>query len=57
MYSLFKFFFFNSWKHDALYIKLVDQARYFVNNIIYGWNLFLVLINGSYTVYLEQLKK
>ena len=52
MYSLFNFF--NSWKHNALYIKLVDQARYFVNNIIYGWNLFLVLlINDSYTVYLE----
>ena len=34
------------------------HIKYFINNVILDWNLFLVLlINGSSTIYLEWFKE
>ena len=40
------------------YIQFLYNVIYFVNNIMYGWNLFLVLLtNDSSSIYLELPKK
>ena len=40
------------------YIQFLYNVIYFVNNIICGWNLFLVLLtNDSSSIYLELPKK
>ena len=37
-------------KLKTFYIQLLYKARYFVNNIMCNWNLFLVfLTNGSFS--------
>ena len=39
------------------YIQFLYKVIYIVNNIMYGWNLFLVLLtNDSSSIYLELPK-
>ena len=40
------------------YIQLLYKTRYFVNNVIYGLNLFIVLLpNVLSSIYLEWFKE
>lgn len=47
-------FFFFKGKHIAFYIRLLYNVRYFVNNVMYYLNLFLVLFtNGPSSIHLN----
>ena len=55
--SVLNFVFFFSMKHNSFYIQLLYKVRYFVNNVMYDWNLILVLLtNGSSFINLEWSK-
>ena len=55
MFKCCKYFFM---MHNIFYIKLLNNTRYFVNSVICGWNLFLVLlINSSSSICLEEPKE
>ena len=52
------FFFFFSRKHNAFYIELLYKVRYFVNNVTYGWNLYILLLtNDLSSIRLKWSKK
>ena len=34
-------------KHNAFYVQLLYKTKYIVNNVIYGWNLSLVLLTNG----------
>ena len=38
---MFPFLFNALWKHNAFHIQLLYKARYFVNNVMCSWKLFL----------------
>ena len=39
---------------NAFYIQLLYKAIYFVNNVMLGWNLYMVLlINDSFSICLK----
>ena len=55
--SVLNFVFFFSMKHNSFYIQLLYKVRYFVNNVMYDWNLILLLLtNGSSFIHLEWPK-
>ena len=56
--KVFKFcIFLYSRKSNEFSIQLLHKMKYFINNVIFGWNLFLVLLkNSSFSIHLKWPK-